>query len=153
MADLSFGKLVRFLLILPPLAFTAIILLWLFMFFGPGGVIDQKSVYAELQGVEIEYRNQKLETPFILAPDKNREDRIAGFESDDAHFPFVWIALSRRNRDARIYMVPGDAKLRISCQRVMDFLKRNVVVANVAIFLRDQCHNNPQTEVSGAGKG
>ncbi len=119
------------------------ILIWFIQFFGIGGVIDQKSVYAELQGVEIQYRNQKIVTPLVLGPDRIREQQIAGFKTNDEHFPYAWIALSAESPSAKIYMVPGDASLRISCTEAVDFLQKNAVVATVTVFLKNQCREKP----------
>ena len=140
MVGLSFGKLVRLILIFLFAVFCVIIVIWIFRFFDPGGVIDQKSVYAELQGVEIEYREQKLAPPFVLNPSKNRAQRIAGFDTADGHFPYAWIALTAENSDSKIYMVPGDAKIRISCPDADKFLQQNAAVAAVVAFLKDQCY-------------
>ncbi len=116
----------------------AIVLLY-FRIFGPGSEIYQKSIYAEIQGVELQYRNRELSTPVVLDSVGTQKLRVAGFKTDDKNFPYAWLALTLENPDRGIYMVPGDAKLEVSCASINGLLEKEKSTAAAVSFLKNQC--------------
>ncbi len=121
---------------------TAAVLFWCYRFFGPGGEVDQKSIYGQLQGIELYYRDKKIVTPFVLEAEEARPYRVAGFETDDNNGPYTWIALSLENIDnfnQGIYMVSAHAKLMVSCSQVQALLAKEQVSPAVSSFLKRHC--------------
>jgi hypothetical protein len=108
---------------------------------GPRSAIGEKEVYSEIQGVELEYRDKKIMTPLIVEPTDGNKVRLAGFETIDKRFPHAWVALNLDDSGRGIYMVPGDAKLVVSCAAVEELILKEQPAAPVVSFLKSECKN------------
>jgi hypothetical protein len=140
----SIGRPLRIAAI-PVLVLISIgILIWIYGFFGPGGVTEQKSIFGAMQGVEIEYRGRKLNTPFFLDVKSGSYSlRLVALATNDSKFPYAWLELSRQLRlddsPHNFYMVAGEGKIRVSCEDVNRILMEEKVAPAVAAFLKQQC--------------
>ncbi len=118
---------------------------WAYGFFGPGGVTEQQAILGRMQGIELENRGRKLQTPFLMDADAGgRRLRLAAFSTAQARFPYAWVELSRQvhlddGPAHDFYMVPGDATLVVACQDVDKLLASEKVVRSVEIFIKAQC--------------
>ncbi len=106
---------------------------------GSRSAIGEKEVYPEMQGVELEYRDRKIMTPLIVEPTDGNKVRLAGFETIDKSFPHAWVALALDDSGRGIYMVPGDAKLEVSCASINGLLEKEKSTAAAVSFLKNHC--------------
>lgn len=130
--------------VLTTLLLTAvtIVLLLVYLFFGPGGPADQKATYGTMQGVELEYRGKHIQTPFILEADGGL--RLVGFETSDDKFPYAWLALTLHNTESAdgVFKVGSAPPWKLTCVQVQDLLVKEKTSERVALFLRRQCKDN-----------
>jgi hypothetical protein len=132
------GKILVALLILIIMALS----FWAYKFLGSGGAANQKATYAEMQGIELDYRGNKISTPFVL--DTSNGLRLAAFETGDAKFPYAWLALTLDNdEDANgVYQIGKAPPWKLTCAQIDALLAKEQTSVKVALFLRKQCNNN-----------
>jgi hypothetical protein len=82
------------------------------------GELADKSIYADLQGIELARRSVKLSSPvFVL--ERSDVGGVLGFPTDDAQFPNAWIATGVAKSDGSIYAVmPRTSRIRATCSQV-----------------------------------
>ncbi len=118
---------------------VAPIMFWAVMFFGPGGTVDQKATYAEMQGVEHYYRDKKLITPFVLESENGLS--LVAVESGDKNFPYAWLDLTLDNReDADGVFRVGSAPWKLTCEQVKGLLATQKISEKVSEFLTHHCN-------------
>ena len=116
-----------------------VIVIWAYGFFGPGGALDQKAIYAEMQGVEFHYRAKHITIPFVLKTANGL--RLVGLETSDKQFPYVWIALELDDAEAidGVFQVGSAPPSMLSCAQVRELLAKEKTSKNVATLLMQQC--------------
>jgi hypothetical protein len=113
---------------------------WVYNFFGPNGVTDQKAIYGDLQVTEFNFRDKKIDTPF-LTKTKNDQLPAVAVETNDKAFPYTWIVLTRENNNDQdgVFKIGSSAPLKITCAEVQEILKKEKVSPKVALYLQRQC--------------
>src|SRR5271165_5436176 len=83
-------------------------------FFVLHGEVGEKSIYADLQGLESSRRTSALKSPTVVY--ESTEGPLLGIPTDDPRFPNAWIAATMVKPDGSVYAVlPRSAQLRLSC--------------------------------------
>jgi hypothetical protein len=96
-------------------------------------------MYTEMQTIESNYRSKHLADPILLRHAVNNEFDIVGIPSGDERFPMTWLILDPHGKPTKIYKMPPDGGLTISCGFI-DYLKSQVTVdSNVERLLRSNC--------------
>ena len=110
--------------------------------FGNQGMTDQKAIYSTMQGIEIDYRNKDVSTPFFL---EESGLRVIALPSQDEKFPYVWVALNQNNpSDADgVYRVGTTLPKKIDCVLLNGVLNDEKVLQNVRVFIKHQCSSVP----------
>lgn len=115
------------------------LLVWVYGFFGPGQAIGQKAIYAEMQGVELSYRDKNIVTPYILKTSQGL--RLAGIRTGETRFPYTWLALERENPNSveGVFLVGNTVSWELTCAQAEELLNKERPSIKVAQFLRTRC--------------
>jgi len=111
---------------------------WLWGFFGPGGFVEGKSIFASLQGLEVQHRHQHLRSPDIFGTYRDTGPVIV-VATHDPRFPYAWIAANVPSCDDELCMVGGDASIDITCNDVSQLATRVAIAPPILRMLKTSC--------------
>jgi hypothetical protein len=105
-----------------------------------GQAADQKAIYAEMQGVELSYRDKNIVTPYILKAPQGL--RLVGIRTGETRFPYAWLALERENPNSAdgVFLVGNTASWELTCAQTEELLNKERTSTRVAQFLRTRCN-------------
>lgn len=111
---------------------------WIWAFIGPGGFIEGKSIFANLQGLEVQHRLQHLRTPDLFGTYRDTGPVIV-VATHDPRFPYAWIAATVPSCDGQLCMVGGDASIDITCNDLSRLTTRVALAPPVLRLLKNSC--------------
>ena len=113
--------------------------IWVGRVSGPEG-LGGKAIFANLQGLELKYRNENLKTPEIFGtfPNTGPVVVVATFDKSNPH---AWIAATIPSCDGQLCMVGGDANINIGCKDAATLESQMKLAPPVKIKFNTACHN------------
>jgi len=115
-----------------------VLTIWSWRFFGPGGFIEGKAIFSQLQNLEVGHRHDRLHTPQVFAT-YDTVGPVVVVATLDRDFPYAWIAATIPFCDNELCMVGGGAHLDINCSDIAQLETQIRIAPPVLGMLRGSC--------------
>jgi len=117
---------------------------WAWSFFGPRGFTNQKAIWSAMQGVEAEYRDKEIATPFLLTVSAAGYPlHLVAFRTSSETLPYMWVELSLEwkieESSDHFFRMGGNVKPLVACAAVQKLITQEKVTQAAQRFLNENC--------------